>query len=59
MPDVRRLMPQISEISVVFPAPFGPRSARTSPSLDLEADALQRLEARVVDLADVPDGDGG
>src|SRR6185295_11702243 len=27
--------------------------------LDLEADALQRLEARVVDLADVPDGDGG
>ena len=31
-PAVGWVMPQIAEISVVFPAPFGPSSARISPS---------------------------
>ncbi len=31
-PPVGRVMPQTVEISVVLPAPFGPRSARISPS---------------------------
>ena len=42
---------------MVLPAPFGPSSARISPSRDVEADALQRLEARGVDLAQILDGD--
>ena len=32
---------------VVLPAPFGPRKAKTSPALDLEVDAPDRLEVAV------------
>ena len=38
-------------IAVVLPAPFGPSSAKKSPSLDVEVDALQRLDAVLVGLA--------
>ena len=36
-------------MQVVLPAPLGPSSPRTVPGVDLEVDALQRL-----DLAEVP-----
>ena len=41
---------------VVLPAPLGPRKAKTSPRLDLEVDAADRLEV-AVGLAQARDGD--
>ena len=38
---------------VVLPAPFGPSSAKKSPSVDLEVDALERLDAVLVDLGEL------
>ena len=49
-PSVRLVMPQVIEISVVLPAPFGPSSARISPASISRLTSLQGLEARVVDL---------
>ena len=50
-------MPQIVEMSVVLPAPFGPSSARISPSSMSRLTPLQRLEAELVDFAKILDRD--
>ena len=45
-------------IAVVLPAPFGPSSAKKSPSLDLEVDALERLDAVRVGLGQLAKDEG-
>ncbi len=40
LPSLIEVMPQVIEISVVLPAPFGPSSARISPR------SISRLTAR-------------
>ena len=44
-------------IVVVLPAPFGPSSAKKSPSCDVEVDAAQRLDAVRVGLGQPADGE--
>ena len=52
-------MPQMMLISVVLPAPLGPRSAKISPLLDVERDAFQRLETGRIGFRDVGNGNDG
>ncbi len=47
-------MPQMIEISVVLPAPFGPSSAKDLAALDVEIDTLQRDMTALVCLAEGP-----
>ena len=49
-PDVTGRTPETVLSVVVLPAPFAPMSVTISPSRDLEADALDRLDAAVVDV---------
>jgi hypothetical protein len=57
-PSVGFTMPQMIEIRVVLPAPFGPRSAKISPRTDREVERLQCLKARRVGLLQTGDFDG-
>ena len=43
-PAVGASRPEIRWKSVVFPAPFGPMTARSSPGCDREADAVDGLQ---------------
>ena len=50
-----RISDVMMPIAVVLPAPFGPSSAKKSPSRTVEVYALQRFHAVGVDLAQILD----
>ena len=54
-PPVLRTSDVMMPIAVVLPAPFGPSSAKKSPSRTDEVDAFERLDAVAIDLAQILD----
>ena len=52
-------IPQMMLMSVVLPAPLGPRRAKISALADLEVDILERVQARSVGPGEIGNADDG
>ena len=59
LPELALTSELTTPISVDLPAPLGPSRAKKSPGSTLQRHALERLDAVVVDLAQVGDVQGG